>query len=112
MLRFMKNYSLLAFIVFALFSINVAFSQSDFPTGNITVKEYHGMGGTSLNELKINGKFPSSPDFIKEIRYFEWPQSGDISKSPPGNVKDNYGWMIEGYIYPPKSGNYVFYINK
>lgn len=111
MSRFMKNYTLLAFMVFALFSNNVAFSQSDFPTGNITVKEYHGMGGTSLNELKKNGKFPSSPDFIKEIRYFEWPQSGDISKSPPGNVKDNYGWMIEGYIYPPKSGNYVFYIN-
>ncbi len=63
-----------------------------------------------MDDLTGNGKFPSSPDYEKEIRYFEWPQTGDINKRPPGNVRDHYGWMIEGYLYPPKTGWYCFYL--
>ncbi len=77
---------------FGGFSANTQ-AQPTKPTGSITVTEYRGIGGTSLNELKKNANFSSNPDHKASAKYFEWPQSGDINKSPTGDVQNNYGWM-------------------
>ena len=42
--------------------------------------------------------------------YFEWPQSGDINTNPAGDVRNDYGWIADGYVYPPETANYKFYI--
>ena len=55
-----------------------------------------------------NAKFPDSPDATAIAPYFEWPQSGDIEVNPAGNVRDNYGWHVSGFIHPPETGEYIF----
>ncbi len=78
------------------------------PQGFIMVKEYHGIGGADINLLLDNPKYPGAPDWQGVASYFEWPQSGDIEIPPPGNVMDNYGWVMEGYVFPPETGDYIF----
>ena len=78
------------------------------PQGFIMVKEYHGIGGVDINLLLDNAKYPNAPDWEGVASYFEWPQSGDIEIPPPGNVMDNYGWVMEGYVFPPETGDYIF----
>jgi len=78
------------------------------PQGFIMVKEYHGIGGVDINLLLDNAKYPNAQDWEGVASYFEWPQSGDIEIPPPGNVMDNYGWVMEGYVFPPETGDYIF----
>ena len=59
-------------------------------------------------DIDGGAKFPDSPDVNTVATYFEWPQSGDIDTPPPGNVRDNYGWHLVGYIHPPETGEYRF----
>ena len=85
--------------------------EGDVPTeaqGGLTVREYHGIGTTSIATLKAQAKFPDSPDVAAIAPYFQWPQSGDIEVNPAGNVRDNYGWHLMGYIHPPETGEYIF----
>jgi len=85
--------------------------DGDVPTeaqGGLTVREYHGIGTTDIPVLMAAEKFPDSPDVTAIAPYFEWPQTGDINVTPPGNVRDNYGWHLMGYIHPPETGEYIF----
>ena len=80
--------------------------------GLISVREYHGIGSKGMDKdlfaLFSSAHFPDSPDMSTYATYFEWPQSGDIETSPPGNVRDNYGWHLMGYLHPPETGEYIF----
>jgi hypothetical protein len=78
------------------------------PEGLISIREYHGVGGTSIAQLMGAANFPDSPDVSTLGSYFEWPASGDIEVLPAGNVRDNYGTHMMGYIYPPETGEYIF----
>ncbi|MGB0548336.1 MAG: PA14 domain-containing protein, partial [Limisphaerales bacterium] len=72
--------------------------------------EYHGIGTTSIPTLQSQDKYPDSPDAQAVAPYFEWPQTGNIEVTPAGNVRDNYGWVMIGYIHPPETGEYVFHV--
>jgi len=76
--------------------------------GLISVREYHGVGGTGIAQLLAADKFPDTPDVSTFATYFEWPNSGDIEVPPAANIRDNYGWSMMGYIYPPETGDYIF----
>ena len=78
------------------------------PMGLISVREYHGVGGTDLGTLFRHAKFPDAPDVSTFTTYFEWPNSGDIEVTPAANVRDNYGTHMMGYLYPPETGEYIF----
>ncbi len=78
------------------------------PMGLLSVREYHGIGGGALGALFSNAKFPDTPDVSTFATYFEWPNSGDIEVPPASNIRDNYGWSMMGYIYPPETGEYIF----
>lgn len=81
------------------------------PQGVITVREYLDIGGTDIPSLINNAKFPNKPDITAYSPLFEWPiNPEDITQNPPGDVKNNYGVMLEGYIYPPTTGAYQFAI--
>lgn len=80
------------------------------PQGFATVREYRDIGGVNISDLLASPKYPNAPDFTDYPTYFEWPQTGDINTNPPGDVRNNYGWQIDGYFYPPVTGNYVFII--
>ena len=57
-----------------------------------------------------HAKFPDSPDFEETVGYLEWPQSGDINVKPAGNVQDNYGVQLKGFLHPPTTDDYQFAI--
>jgi hypothetical protein len=78
------------------------------PMGLISIREYHGVGGTGLAQMFAAEKFPDAPDVSTFVTYFEWPQSGDIEVTPAANVRDNYVTHMMGYIYPPETGEYIF----
>jgi len=78
--------------------------------GVISVREYWGVGGGSISQLESHATFPDSPTVEKDAGYFEWPQSGDIEVKPAGNVMDNYGVQMIGFLHPPATGDYQFAI--
>jgi hypothetical protein len=78
------------------------------PMGLLSIREYHGIGGGALGALFSNANFPDAPDVSTFATYFEWPNSGDIEVPPAANIRDNYGWSMMGYVYPPETGDYIF----
>ncbi|HIG04183.1 MAG TPA: hypothetical protein EYQ08_00405, partial [Planctomycetes bacterium] len=78
------------------------------PMGLLSIREYHGIGGGALAALFSNAKFPDAADVSTFATYFEWPNSGDIEVPPAANIRDNYGWSMMGYLYPPETGEYIF----
>ncbi len=94
-----------------LFLVRAAAPPS--PQGVITVKEFLNIGGgVTIADLTNNVKFPNNPDLVEYATYFEWPQSPerDINIAPPADVKNNYGVQMQGYFYPPTTGDYIFKI--
>ena len=94
------------------FKVPALYSQGAKPglAAGLTGLEYHGIGTTSIPTLQSQDKYPDSPDAQAVAPYFEWPQTGNIEVTPAGNVRDNYGWVMIGYIHPPETGEYVFHV--
>ena len=94
------------------FEVSKLYSQGAKPgiAEGLTVFEYHEIPSGSVGTLLGNEKYPESPDVTEVAKYFEWPQTGTIKRKPRANYRDNYGWLILGYIHPPETGEYVFHI--
>lgn len=80
------------------------------PLGFAKVKEFLNIGGVAVGDLTGNPRFPNSPDVVGYPTYLEWPQTGDINTAPPGDVKNNYGVLIQGYFYPTETRAHLFTI--
>ena len=95
------------------------------PLGSITIREYHNLTGNNINVLKNSGRLVSpnpnfplavtsgNPDKIDEAKHFEWPpgaNKSDANSIPPSSVRDSYGWQAIGYLHPPTTGEYQFYV--
>lgn len=57
--------------------------------------------GTAVTDLTNNPRYPDSPDMS------EWRTDFDSELDP----WDNYGTRARGYIYPPVTGDYTFWIS-
>jgi hypothetical protein len=62
---------------------------------------YTGITGVTVDLLRADPKYPASPD---ETGYA-------LGLESPSNVADNYGVRLSGFITPPESGSYIFYIS-
>jgi len=69
-------------------------------TGSVTGACWKGIGGDGIAALTGDVRFPDSPDERFEAKALELPRS----------FGDGYGTMMEGYLHPPASGEYTFYI--
>lgn len=78
------------------------------PQGFATAKEFLDIGGTAIQPLRDDPRFPNNPSGTYYTPRLEWPTGPNDATPPPGNVKDNYGVLIQGYIYPPADGDYIF----
>ena len=61
---------------------------------------YTGISGSTVADLTSAAKYPASPDATGTISSLEGTYSGD-----------NYGQRLRGYIVPPVTGTYRFYIS-
>lgn len=62
---------------------------------------YSGIGGVSLGDLTNHVRFPAQPDMTGFVLDFE----------APVDFLDNYGQRLRGYVIPPVSGAYTFWIS-
>lgn len=69
--------------------------------GRLTRMAWNNLSGEGLSVLKNFSRFPNSPDHRVTITQFD----------APANWGDNYGSRIFGYIVPPVSGSYTFWIS-
>lgn len=69
--------------------------------GSLLREVYQGIGGNSVAELTNAPIYPKSPSFTNFVTdFFE----------SPSNFDESYGQRMHGYIVPPVSGNYTFWI--
>ena len=75
------------------------------PTGEILDQVWDGLdGGDTINDLTspaLNPNYPNNPTITNYLTSFEAPYNTGVS---------DYGQRVQGYLYPPTSGNYVFWI--
>ena len=62
---------------------------------------YTDIPGNEVELLLQSSKYPDNPDFTDYVTDFE----------APTNVLENYGQRVHGYIIPPVSGSYRFWIS-
>ncbi|MBN2136779.1 MAG: lamin tail domain-containing protein [Sedimentisphaerales bacterium] len=70
------------------------------PTGSILYEYWTGIAGGSVANLTSQPDFPDHPDGGDYLTSFEAPSNWD----------DNYGARIIGYVHPPTTGSYTFWI--
>lgn len=59
-----------------------------------------GISGVNLSNLRGDPRFPGSPDITSTVTQLEGPI----------NVEENYGTLISGFLVPPVTGNYNFWM--
>jgi hypothetical protein len=64
---------------------------------------YTNLTGSTLANLSSSAKFPNAPDILDSVLTFE-------SQYQPNNAAENYGQRLTGYLIPPITGSYVFYL--
>ncbi len=68
--------------------------------GSILYEQWTGITGTSVSNLTSHPDYPDNPSIKGLLTSFEIPI----------NTMDNYGTRIRGYLIPPSSGVYKFWI--
>ena len=69
-------------------------------TGRISLEYWTGMSGDAVGALKTDTRYPDKPSRRDFLNSFE----------EPTNWSGGYGTRIRGYLYPPKTGQYRFWI--
>ena len=70
---------------------------------------YMGIGGTAVSDLTGNAKYPNSPDVVNFAEFLEDPLDLDIGDAT--GFFDNYGARVSGFLVPPVTGNYNFFVS-
>jgi len=78
----------------------VAFTYAAEGEGFILREWWTGIGGTAVANLTGNANYPDNPTGWDLPTLFEGPV----------NWAENYGTRMRGYVHPPVSGNYTFWI--
>jgi len=69
--------------------------------GSITREVFAGIGGNTVDDLINSGIYPDNPTSTNLVTdFFE----------APTDIDDNYGTRMHGYIVPPVTGDYTFWI--
>lgn len=69
-------------------------------SGEILREWWTGISGNTLNYLRASVNYPQNPTGRDYLTSFE----------APSNWASNYGTRIRGYVYPPATGSYTFWI--
>jgi hypothetical protein len=80
----------------------ILFQVGEFGEGSITWQKWNDIGdGVYVSDLTTNPAYPDNPSETQFLEYFETPH----------NTGDEYGSRIIGYLHPPFSGSYSFWIS-
>jgi hypothetical protein len=79
----------------------VGSARGQLGQGNILYEYWDGISGTAISGLTGDPRYPDSPDESLWWQTFE----GQVGRG------DNYGIRARGYVSPPVSGDYIFWIS-
>ncbi|MBN1766171.1 MAG: hypothetical protein JW860_12995 [Sedimentisphaerales bacterium] len=68
--------------------------------GTILREWWTGISGAAVSNLTSNANYPDNPSGSEQLTSFDGPV----------NWTENYGTRIRGYLYPPTTGDYTFWI--
>jgi len=68
--------------------------------GGLRREVFTNVFGMAIADLTNNARFPDHPDLVDSVASFE----------TPSQFGDNYGERLTGYLLPPVTGDYVFYV--
>lgn len=94
----MRKIILSCFAAIAAFQISIA--QSCPGVGAINFQRWNNISGTSVSNLTSNPNYPNNPSQTGTYTVLEAPQ----------NQGNNFGLRMNGWICPPTTGNYTFWI--
>ncbi len=77
--------------------------DDDYVVGALKSEVYTNITGSAVSSLTANARYPNQPDVTDLVYSLE---GGYL----PGDLDDNYGERLSGWIIPPVTGNYTFYI--
>ncbi|MDC0316695.1 PA14 domain-containing protein [Verrucomicrobia bacterium] len=100
-------------LTIAALNQNRTYGDENPDTGSVNglrLRQYNDISGTDVSDLTSNSKYPAGFDNQAVADFFEWPQAGDIN-TKPGNIGDNYGIELAGYITPTETAQYQFWIS-
>ncbi len=86
---------------FILLLSMVGSARGQLGQGYILYEYWDNITGTAVSNLTNDPRYPDSPDESRWWQTFE----GDVGRG------DNYGIRARGYVYPPVSGEYIFWIS-
>jgi hypothetical protein len=69
-------------------------------TGRIIREWWSGIGGTAVSDLTGNANYPNNPTGSEFVDLFEGPV----------DWSDNYGSRLRGWLFPPATGDYTFWL--
>ncbi|NIR64256.1 MAG: hypothetical protein GWO10_10900 [candidate division Zixibacteria bacterium] len=69
-------------------------------TGLILYERWDNVAGSYISDLTFDPKYPDNPSTTSTLSSFEGST----------NIGDHYGTRIRGYLIPPKTGDYTFWI--
>lgn len=55
-------------------------------------------------------RYPNNPTETRFLKFYEFPPGADDGSPPPGNVYDNYGARLWGFLTPKDTAEYVFFV--
>ena len=85
----------------ATVTLTVVPNASGFRPGSIVYAAYDGIGiGTYVSNLTTSARFPADPTWESAYTLFEGPT----------DRADQYGAVMRGYVIPPVSGTYTFWL--
>ncbi|MCF7668633.1 MAG: sulfatase-like hydrolase/transferase [Verrucomicrobia bacterium] len=68
--------------------------------GALRMDAFHNIEGTSLAALKSDPRYPDKPDSVSLVTEFEIPT----------NAANDYGVVVNGFLTPKTTADYIFYI--
>jgi uncharacterized repeat protein (TIGR03806 family) len=88
-------------LIVAAVLVAVTAAGAQPPTGAITRHVWTGITGSTLTSLTSLPTYPNSPSQTGTLNSFDAPR----------DIGDNYGSRVFGWVHPPVTGNYRFYIH-
>src|SRR4026209_2465988 len=87
-------------LVLMLFFVASTNAQPCPGTGNINYQRWNNISGTAVSNLTSNPNYPNNPSTTGTLPLFEMPV----------NSGNNFGERLNGYICPPATGSFTFWI--
>jgi hypothetical protein len=84
--------------------LQARFAGATYQPGGVLQKFWNSINVNTPDTLRTDPRFPNNPSFVTIEPRFEYPANAG------GEAGSNYGNTMSGWIVPPVTGDYVFFV--